>query len=147
MCPVDQVLTSGRMASSVQQLDGGDGPRWLERTATPMLGESGEVEFVIEVIRDLTAQRLLEAEKLERSKLEGVVEMAGAVAHEINTPLFAALGTAQMLESDLAGAAEEEDVRTVIRNLKAISELTAKMTAMTGFSSREYVGETRIVSL
>ncbi|KAB2887703.1 MAG: GAF domain-containing protein [Desulfobulbaceae bacterium] len=147
MCPVDQVLTSGRMASSIHRLDGGDGPRWLERTATPMIDESGEVEFVIEVIRDLTAQRLLEAEQVERSKLEGVVEMAGAVAHEINTPLFAALGTAQILEADLAGTAEEEDIRTVIRNLKSISELTAKMTAMTGYSSRDYVGETRIVSL
>ena len=147
MCPVNQVLTSGRMASSVQHLQGEGGPRWFERTATPMIDESGEVEFVIEVIRDLTAQRLLEAEQVERSKLEGVVEMAGAVAHEINTPLFAALGTAQMLEADLAGTAEEEDIRTVIRNLKTISELTAKMTAMTGYSSRDYVGETRIVSL
>ena len=35
----------------------------------------------------------------------------------------------------------------VIRNLKSISELTAKMTVMTGYSSRDYVGETRIVSL
>jgi PAS domain S-box-containing protein len=146
-CPVDAVLSSGRMASSVHYAEGAGGPCWLERTATPMLDAAGEVEFVIEVIRDLTAQRLLEAEKVERSKLEGVVEMAGAVAHEINTPLFAALGTAQMLEDDLAGTAEEEEVRTVIRNLKTISELTAKMTAMTGYSSRDYVGETRIVSL
>jgi len=33
-----------------------------------------------------------------------VIEMAGAVAHEINSPLFAALGTAQMLEGDLPAA-------------------------------------------
>jgi len=34
-----------------------------------------------------------------------------------------------------------------VRNLKTISELTAKMTIMTGYSSRDYVGETRIVNL
>ena len=146
-CPVDQVLLSGQMASIVQQVEAEDGPRWYERTATPMVNEAGEVEYVIEVIRDLTAQRQLEAEQVERSKLKGVVELAGTVAHEINSPLFAALGTAQLLETDLAGSEQEEDVRTIVRNLKSISELTAKMTAMTGYRSREYVGETRIVTL
>ncbi len=146
-CPMKQVMTTGRMAISVQQVQAEDGTRWYERTATPMTGESGEIEFVIEIIRDITAQRRLETEQAERNKLAGVIEMAGAVAHEINSPLFAALGTAQMIESDLAGSEMEEDIRTVVRNLKTISELTAKMTVMTGYSSRDYVGETRIVNL
>ena len=146
-CPMQQVMTTGRMAISVQQVQAEDGTRWYERTATPMTGESGAVEFVIEIIRDITAQRRLEAEQAERSKLAGVIEMAGAVAHEINSPLFAALGTAQMLEGDLVGSGLEEDIGTVVRNLKTISELTAKMTVMTGYSSRDYVGETRIVDL
>ena len=105
------------------------------------------MEFVIEIIRDLTAQRRLEVEQVERSKLEGVIETAGAVAHEINSPLFAALGTAQLLEIDLVGSEHEENIATVVRNLKSIGDLTAKMTAMTGYRSREYVGETRIVAL
>lgn len=146
-CPVQQVLSTGRMATSFHQVQAEDGTRWYERTATPMAGESGDVEFVIEIIRDITAQRRLEAEQAERNKLAGVIEMAGAVAHEINSPLFAALGTAQMLECDLAGGEMEEDIGTVVRNLKTISELTAKMTVMTGYSSRDYVGETRIVEL
>jgi two-component system, NtrC family, sensor kinase len=146
-CPMKQVMASGRMAISVQQVQTEDGTRWYERTATPMTGESGEIEFVIEIIRDITAQRRLETEQAERNKLAGVIEMAGAVAHEINSPLFAALGTAQMMESDLAGNDLEEDISTVVRNLKTISELTAKMTVMTGYSSRDYVGETRIVKL
>jgi nitrogen-specific signal transduction histidine kinase len=124
-----------------------DGPHWYERAATPMFDGAGELEFVIEIIRDITAQRQLEAEQAERSKLAGVVELAGTVAHEINSPLFAALGTAQLLEGDLQGSDQEEDIRTIVRNLKSISELTAKMTAMTGYRSREYVGETRIIDL
>jgi hypothetical protein len=36
-------------------------------------------------------------------------------------------------------------VQTIIRNLKIIKELTGKMTAMTGFERREYVGDTSIV--
>ena len=146
-CPVEQVLATGQTASREHQLVKDDGPHWLERTASPMLDDKGEVEYVIEVIRDVTAKRQLEQEHLERVKLQGVVELAGTVAHEINSPLFAALGTAQLLEEDLESDELATEVRTIIRNLKTIGELTRKMTTMTGFESRDYVGETKIVEL
>ena len=145
--PVEQVLATGQTASQEHQLNKDDGPHWYERTASPMLSDAGQVEYVIEVIRDITAKRQLEHEYLERVKLQGVVELAGAVAHEINSPLFAALGTAQLLEEELHSAELKTDVQTIIRNLKNIGELTKKMTAMTGFESRDYVGKTKIVEL
>ena len=147
ICPVEQVLATGQVASHEHQLVKDDGPHWLERTASPMLGETGEVEYVIEVIRDITAKRQLEQEHLERVKLQGVVELAGTVAHEINSPLFAALGTAQLLVEDLESDELAKEVRTIIRNLKTIGELTRKMTTMTGFESRDYVGDTKIAEL
>ena len=146
-CPVERVLTTGQPASYEHQLRKDDGIHWQERTATPMLGETGQVEYVIEVIRDITAKRQLEQEQLERVKLQGVVELAGMVAHEINSPLFAALGTAQLLEEDLASEELLQDIQAIIRNLKNIGELTRKMTAMTGFESRDYVGKTKIAEL
>jgi two-component system, NtrC family, sensor kinase len=146
-CPVEQVLATGQTASNEHQLLKDDGPHWVERTASPMLGETGEVEYVIEVIRDITAKRQLEQEHLERVKLQGVVELAGTVAHEINSPLFAALGTAQLLEEDLESSELTTDVQTIIRNLKTINELTKKMTTMTGFESRDYVGKAKIVEI
>jgi PAS domain S-box-containing protein len=146
-CPVEQVLQTGMAASYEHQVMKDDGPHWVERTASPMLDERGEVEFVIEVIRDITAKRQLAQEHLERVKLQGVVELAGTVAHEINSPLFAALGTAQLLEEDLDSTELIADVQTIIRNLKAIGALTQKMTSMTGFESRDYVGETKIGEL
>lgn len=146
-CPVEQVLQTGMAASYEHQVMKDDGPHWVKRTASPMLDERGEVEFVIEVIRDITAKRQLAQEHLERIKLQGVVELAGTVAHEINSPLFAALGTAQLLEEDLDSTELIADVQTIIRNLKAIGTLTQKMTSMTGFESRDYVGETKIGEL
>jgi PAS domain S-box-containing protein len=146
-CPVEKVLATGQTASHEHQLIKDDGPHWVERTASPMLGENGKVEFVIEVIRDITAKRQLEQEHLERVKLQGVVELAGTVAHEINSPLFAAMGTAQLLEEEMESAGLIQDVQTIIRNLKTIGELTRKMTAMTGFESRDYVGATKIAEL
>ncbi|MBU1233102.1 MAG: GAF domain-containing protein [Proteobacteria bacterium] len=146
-CPVSKVLETGDTCTYTHQTLQKDGVRWYERTASPMLGSDGEIEYVIEVIRDVTAKRQLEEEQLERVKLQGVVELAGTVAHEINTPLFAALGTAQLLEEDLEKTELINEVKTIVRNLKEIGALTRKMTTMTGFEPRDYVGETKIVEM
>ena len=144
--PVDQVLSTGKSAIFVRQEEVAGRSCWLERTATPMFDAQGRVEFVIEVIRDISSQKQLEREQMERTKLQGVLEMAGTVAHEINTPLFAALGTAQLLEDEIAPE-QMPDLEMVVRNLQIISRLTRKMMTMTGFDSREYVGDTRIIDL
>jgi nitrogen-specific signal transduction histidine kinase len=90
---------------------------------------------------------LLEQEKMERMKLQGVIEMAGTAAHELNSPLFAALGTAQLLRDDLPSQEMIDEMDMIIRNMKKMSSLTREMTTVTGFESKEYVGETKIVSL
>jgi len=146
-CPVSRVLKTGKSAAYTHKILQDDHESWCERTASPMIGPDGEVEYVIEVIRDITAKRQLEEEQLERVKLQGVVELAGTVAHEINSPLFAALGTAQLLEEDLESQELIDDVGTIIRNLKEIGVLTKKMTSMTGFESRDYVGDAKIVTI
>jgi len=145
-CPVDDVLFSGQPARAVQERQEEDGLHWYERTATPLPNAAGEVEYVIEIIHDITAERRLKSAEAERVKLAGVIELAGTVAHEINSPLFVALGTAQLLQEDV-GVEEKEAVAIIVRNLKAIAELTAKMTRMTGYRSRDYAGGTRIVDL
>ncbi len=146
-CPVDQILQGEEMRPFVQEFRSDDQLRWFERTASPIHDDSGRVAYVIEIIRDITSEHMLEAEKIQSGKLQGIVELAGTVAHEINSPLFAALGTAQLLAEDALPAEAQEELAVIIRNLKQIGDLTQKMTAMTGFTSREYVGKSKILSL
>nr|WP_320012078.1 GAF domain-containing protein [uncultured Desulfobulbus sp.] len=144
--PVNQLLEGGEMVPLVQQLRVGEQTYWFERSASPIHGKDGSIEYVVEIIRDITTDRMFEAEKLQRSKLQGIVELAGTVAHEINSPLFAALGTAQLIAEEHEDTALSEELTVVIRNLKIIGELTKKMTTMTGFSRQEYVGSRNILS-
>jgi nitrogen-specific signal transduction histidine kinase len=146
-CPVNQVLEGREMVPFVQEVHVGDRPRWFERSASPIHDEKGQVEYVVEIIRDISTEQMLEEEKLQSSKLQGIVELAGTVAHEINSPLFAALGTAQLLAEEQEETELGEELAVIIRNLKNIGELTEKMTSMTGFSRREYVGARKILSL
>ncbi|SHO51693.1 GAF domain-containing protein [Desulfopila aestuarii] len=141
------VLSGKASVAILDQLDSDTGMNWLERHLTPVLDDHGEVEFVIEAVRNITDQKLLEQERLERVKLEGVIEMAGSAAHQLNSPLFAALGTAQLLRDDLKSGEALDDLDMIIRNLKEISELTHKMTKVTGYKSTPYVGNTTIVEL
>ncbi len=146
-CPVSRVLKTGESATYIHKTIKDNEVCWCERTASPMIGSDGRVEYVIEVIRDITAKKQLEEEQLERVKLQGVIELAGTVAHEINSPLFAALGTAQLLEEDLEQQGSMDDICTIVRNLKEIGVLTKKMTSMTGFVSHDYVGDAKIVKI
>ncbi|MDD2466479.1 MAG: GAF domain-containing protein [Desulfobulbus sp.] len=145
-CPVDQILAGQEMRPFVQECRLGEQPRWFERSASPIMGEDGQVEYVVEIIRDITSEHMLAVEKMQSSRLQGIVELAGTVAHEINSPLFAALGTAQLLAEDHEQTELGEELAVIIRNLKQIGELTGKMTSMTGFSSQEYVGTRNILS-
>jgi two-component system NtrC family sensor kinase len=149
-CPIETVFEEHNPLSILDHLGGEGSPdesKWYERHLTPIIGADGKVDFVIEAVRDITDQQLLEQEKMERMKLEGVVEMAGTAAHELNSPLFAALGTAQLLRDDLTSEEMIEEMDMIIRNMKKMGELTRAMTEATGFESQEYVGDTKIVSL
>jgi PAS domain S-box-containing protein len=137
--------------SLLDSLGEGENTRWFQRDLTPLTGSEGDVEFVIETVRDITDQRQLEKEELRRMKLEGIVQMAGTAAHEFNSPLFAALGTAELLHEDLVEQEREPqiiaDLEMIIRNMREIGALTRKMTKVTGYEEREYVGGTHIVKL
>jgi two-component system, NtrC family, sensor kinase len=146
-CPVKAVLSHGEPITVSEQLESGGELKWYERHLAPMRTSDTKVSFVIEVVRDITHQRQLEQEKMERMKLQGVIEMAGTAAHELNTPLFAALGTAQLLRDDLTSRELIDDIDMIIRNMKKMADLTRQMTAATGFESRDYVGTTKIIEL
>ena len=146
VCPVDQILHGKEMRPFVQEFRSDDQSRWFERTASPIYDAHGNVEYVIEIIRDITSEHLLAEEKNQSSKLQAIVELAGTVAHEINSPLFAALGTAQLLADENLQPEVSEELAVIVRNLQQIGELTRKMAAMTGFTSRDYVGESKILS-
>jgi two-component system, NtrC family, sensor kinase len=146
VCPVDQIFQGEEMRPFVQEYRSEDQSGWLERTASPIRDASGNIAYVIEIIRDITSEYLLAEEKNQRGRLQAIVELAGTVAHEINSPLFAALGTTQLLVEENLQPEVSEELAVIIRNLQQIGELTRKMAAMTGFTSREYVGKSKILS-
>lgn len=53
----------------------------------PLRGEDNEITGAVLTFRNLTEQRLQEANRIHSMKLESIGELAAGIAHEINTPI------------------------------------------------------------
>ena len=70
--------------------------RILERFARPY-STGNRLLGRVEVYRDITPERLLEDKVLQREKLAAVGQLVSGIAHELNNPLTAVTGYAQLL--------------------------------------------------
>lgn len=122
--------------------------RRFEVAASPLVSAQGESGAVIQTMRDITAQWQHQKLALEAEKTRTALEMSGTLAHELNTPLFAALGTAQMLARECAGDENvAKSLEIILRNLKRTSELTKKMTTLSDYKTTAYLGDRRLVDI
>jgi len=100
-CPATQVLRNGLPISVA--LEGGPGCeqsyRW-QVTSYPLKDEHGRVTRVINFATNLTKKRWQEALKLQAVRLSAVGDLAAGIAHQINNPLTAIIGNAQLLLRD-----------------------------------------------
>ena len=85
---------------------------------------------------------------IEKEKRKAIMAMASTVAHEINTPLFSAIGTSQLMQDEFNPASDPyNDLQLIIRNLKEIKQMIKKIAAMEKPEMKTYVGNSVIVDL
>lgn len=99
--------------------------------------------IVISAYQKEKTDRLLELEKakvIEVSKLSSLGEMAGGLAHEINSPLNAVMMSAEIISSQIDdGHAAQKSLRTILLSGEKISSIVKGLRAF----SRESKGEAR----
>jgi PAS domain S-box-containing protein len=69
----------------------------LAVTLSSLTGRKGDLEGMLAIVRDTTAQRELEAQMHQSEKLTALGQMAGGIAHDFNNLLQAILGYAQLM--------------------------------------------------
>jgi signal transduction histidine kinase len=84
----------------------------------------------------------------QREKRKAIAAMAGAVAHEMNTPLFAALGTAQLLQEDFEeGTGPHTDLAQIIASLQQVKDLVRQIASIENVVVKSYVGREEIMDI
>jgi signal transduction histidine kinase len=83
-----------------------------------------------------------------REKLEAIKALTATVAHEINSPLFVALGNLELLQDDFAEDSEPfQELEGIKTSLQSIKGLVKKISQIEEVFTRDYDGTSRIVDL
>lgn len=83
-----------------------------------------------------------------REKLESVKALAGTVAHEMNSPLFVAIGSLELLQDDFDEDSEAYlEMRNILNNLNQLKTLIKRISRLEEVVTRDYDGTSKIVDL
>ena len=105
-------------------------------------------DSAIVIITDISQREFSQQEKYEEERLKGVLELAGAVCHEINQPLQAILGYSKLLMSKSKSDEVRDYKLSSIKNqVTRIGEITKKISNITHYRTVEYLGRTKIVDI
>ncbi len=89
-----------------------------------------------------------EQEKLQKQKLEGVLEMAGAVCHELNQPIQAISGFSELLTMGMETDNESYPTLSKIQNqIFRMSNITRKLMSITRYETKAYAGKSKIIDI
>jgi len=102
--------------------------------------------LTIAIVTDLSARRNVEEEKQRSEKLKGVLETAGAVSYELNQPLQAILGYAELLFMDRGVDKKEtvERLKKIVKQVGRIGKITKNLSSITQYKTKKYVGDVKI---
>ncbi len=148
------------------------GPRRLEDYRVDMMGSRGETIPVklsaalildgekaigsVGVFTDIREQLRMESslqsaqeELREREKGLALAELAGTTAHELNQPLTAVIGYAELLLKQLSGAdaPHREAAEIILEQAQRMADIVQKIGKITRYETRSYVGDTKILDL
>lgn len=109
--------------------------------------EEDPMAWTIATFTDISERRAAEKETVERERLQGVLEMAGAVCHEINQPLQAIIGYSELLELEPDVARGGNSIRAIRNQATRLGKITATLANITRYKTVEYPGKHKIVDI
>ena len=129
-----QRAIEGEIASNVET-------SWLRKdrkevTVSPITDSTGRAVGVLTIARDVTERKKLQEELFHSEKLASIGQLAAGVAHQINNPLGAISGRAQMLLR-LSGPLDREFLQEQLGKIRAdCSRITETVNDLLGFARK-----------
>ncbi len=138
------IKTGGRFGGlfyvgSAAAIEEGQKSSLVEKLAPVLLAAENVLSY-LEIRRAVLALSLSQSEEIKKERLAAIVETAIAVSHEVNNPLTAVLGNAQLLRLRTKGLSPdvEEKLKIIEEAAGRIQEVTAALMRITEPSTLEY---------
>src|SRR3989454_2066656 len=95
---------------------------------SPMRDEQGAVTSIVVVMTDITDAAMLQSKLMHAEKMAAVGQLVSGVAHEVNNPLTAILGFADLLleNTDLPESARK-DLRVILQEAQRTKEIVQNL--------------------
>jgi len=143
-CPVAKAYSDGGIHKAVRTVTIGKETTSREITASPLRDIGGNIVAAVEIIRDISEQKKLEAQLRHAQKMEAVGTLAGGVAHDFNNILNVIMGYGAMVIGTLAADSQaKQDMHEVLLAADKAADLTKRLLIF----SRKQVVEVKSVNI
>ncbi len=113
----------------------------------PVMDNHGEINGSVAVLSDLTDKNRAAQNRIQKEKLEGVLETAGAVCHELNQPLQTLSGYTELIAMKLDDLEAMDNIEKIITQIERMRDLTNKLQGITRYETTDYSGNTKIIDI
>jgi PAS domain S-box-containing protein len=95
---------------------------------------------IVCVVRDISTQKLAEEATRSSERLQGALELAGAVCHDLNQPLMAITGYAELILMDCPEDSPfTQKVNKIVRQAAKMGNITKKLMHVTRYETKAYL--------
>ena len=121
---------------------------WLKDVATIETYKQDRISLSLGYLTVVTKEMKAEEERLERERLQVLLEMAGAVCHELNQPMQALSGYSENLVLNV----KKDDplfskLKKIMELTLAMGDITGKLMKITRYETKDYVQGIKIIDI
>ena len=89
--------------------------KWIETNYSPIRGETGEVEFIVAIIRDIDERKQLEAQLVQNRNLASLGQLTSGIAHEIKNPLSIIMAGVEVILNENRSEENQREAAQMIK--------------------------------
>ena len=125
-----------------------DEEKWQRWTIRTIFDEADKPRAYQTVGQDITDFKRIQKEKEEKEKLKSLVELSGAVCHELRQPLQVIIGLVELINLNLGPNKEmEKDADQLKKQVQRINAALNQLDHIARYETKSYVGMSRIIDL